>query len=146
MRYIGQFHEVEVDVDGGDFDGKSLIQASGAFGAKHNELFTFAMPWKGVELLTLRVKATTPNAPFKLPEIASGGSDASAAKKSNRQCYFGDGFVDVQVYDGSKLLADNEIPGPAIIEETTTTVVVPENYDCLVNANKNYVLTRKGEN
>jgi len=146
MRYIGQFHEVEVDVDGGDFGSKSLIQASGAFGAKHDELFTFAMPWKGVELLTLRVKATTPNAPFKLPEIASGGSDASAAKKSNRQCYFGDGFVDVQVYDGSKLLADNEIPGPAIIEETTTTVVVPENYDCLVNANKNYVLTRKGEN
>ena len=143
MRYIGQFHEVEVDVDGGDFNSDCLVKATEDFSAKHNELFTFAMPWKGVELLTLRVKATTPNAPIKLPEIPSGGLDASPAKKSVRPCYFGDGFVDVQVYDGSKLAADNEISGPAIIEETTTTVVIPENYECLVNANKNYVLTRK---
>ena len=145
MRYIGQFHEVEVDVEDGEFTGENLSNAAEGFGAKHFELFTFQMPWKGVELLTLRVKATTPNAPFKLPEIPSGGPNAGAAKKLIRQCYFGDEFIDVQVYDGSKLTADNEIPGPAIIEETTTTVVVPENYDCLVNANKNYVLARKGE-
>ena len=145
MRYIGQFHEVEVDVEGGDFTTESLANAVEGFGAKHFELFTFSMPWKGVELLTLRVKATTPNAPFQLPEISSGGPDAGAAKKLIRQCYFGEEFIDVQVYDGSKLTAANEIPGPAIIEETTTTVVIPENYDCLVNANKNYVLTRKGE-
>ncbi|HJO86146.1 MAG TPA: hydantoinase/oxoprolinase family protein, partial [Rhodospirillales bacterium] len=145
MRYIGQFHEVEVDVEGGDFTAESLANATEGFGAKHFELFTFSMPWKGVELLTLRVKATTPNAPFQLPEISSGGPDAGAAKKLIRQCYFGEKFIDVQVYDGSKLTATNEILGPAIIEETTTTVVIPENYDCLVNANKNYVLTRKGE-
>jgi len=145
MRYIGQFHEVEVDVDGGEFTQKSLSNAAAAFGVKHEELFTFAMPWKGVELLTLRVKATTPNAPFKLPEIPSGGPDASAAKKRVRQCYFGDGFVEVQVYDGNKLAADNAIPGPAIIEEATTTVVIPETYDCLVNSNKNYVFTRKAD-
>jgi N-methylhydantoinase A/oxoprolinase/acetone carboxylase beta subunit len=34
------------------------------------------------------------------------------------------------------------IPGPAIIEETTTTVVIPEAYVCLVDKYKNYVLTR----
>ncbi len=143
MRYIGQFHEVEVGVDGGEFTTKSLSNAAKAFGAKHEELFTFSMPWKGVELLTLRVKATTPNAPFKLPEIPSGGPDASAGKKRLRQCYFEDRFIEVQVYDGNRLAADNEIPGPAIIEEATTTVVIPENYDCLVNSNKNYILTRK---
>lgn len=143
MRYIGQFHEVEVDVEDGQFDADSLATTTAEFSTKHNELFTFAMPWKAVELLTLRVKATTPNAAFNLPEIPSGGVDASPAKKQVRPCYFGNGYIDVQVYDGSKLTADNEISGPAIIEETTTTVVIPENYDCLVNANKNYVLTRK---
>jgi N-methylhydantoinase A len=143
MRYIGQFHEVEVDVEGGEFTQESLLNAAEAFGAKHEDLFTFSMPWKGVELLTLRVKATTPNAPFKLPEIPSGGPDAAAAKKRLRQCYFGNGFIEVQVYDGDRLAADNAISGPAIIEEATTTVVIPESYDCLVNSNKNYVLTRK---
>jgi len=143
MRYIGQFHEVEVDIVGGEFTQESLLNAAKAFGLKHEELFTFSMPWKGVEMLTLRVKATTPNAPFKLPEISSGGPDAAAAKKRLRQCYFGNGFIEVQVYDGDKLAADNAISGPAIIEEATTTVVIPETYDCLVNSNKNYVLTRK---
>ena len=142
MRYIGQFHEVEVGVEGGEVTQEILVKTAEAFGAKHQELFTFAMPWKGVEMLTLRVKATTPNAAFNLPEISSGGPDASAAGKRTRQCYFGDGFVEVQVYDGNNLEADNLVPGPAIIEEATTTVVIPENYDCLVNSNKNYVLTR----
>ena len=40
---------------------------------KHEELYTFAMPWKAVEILTLRLKATTPNAPFALPQVEKGG-------------------------------------------------------------------------
>ena len=40
------------------------------------------------------------------------------------------------------MLAGNVISGPAIIEETTTTVVVPNAYVCSVDKYKNYVLTR----
>ena len=50
---------------------------------------------------------------------------------------------DTPVYDGEKILAHNVIPGPAIIEETTTTVVIPEAYVCSVDKYKNYVLTRR---
>ena len=40
------------------------------------------------------------------------------------------------------MLAGNRVNGPAIIEETTTTVVVPEEYVCSVDKYKNYVLSR----
>ena len=103
------------------------------------------MPWKGTEMLTLRLKATTPKAPFHLPTIEAGGDDPGAALKRTRQCRFGDSDSETPVYEGGKLLAGNIITGPAIIEEPTTTVVVPESFLCTVDGFRNYVLTRRNE-
>ena len=142
MRYVGQFHEVEADMPNGKLGREAIDAAADFFARKHEELYTFAMPWKAVEILTLRLKASTPNAPFALPEVAPAGADPSAALKRRRVCRFNGRDVDTPVYDGEKVLAGNVINGPAIIEETTTTVVIPEAYVCSVDKYKNYVLTR----
>jgi N-methylhydantoinase A len=142
MRYVGQFHEVEADMPNGKLGREAIDAAADFFARKHEELYTFLMPWKAVEILTLRLKASTPNAPFALPEVKQAGADASAALKRRRVCRFGGSDVDTPVYDGEKMLAGNIISGPAIIEETTTTVVVPDAYVCSVDKYKNYVLTR----
>ncbi len=143
MRYVGQFHEVEADLEGGEITPDGIETLVESFAEKHEALFTFSMPWKGVEMLTLRLKATTPNAPFHLQEIEAGGKDPAAALKRTRRCRFGDSDVDTPVFDGQNLLAGNEISGPAIIEEPTTTVVVPETFHCTVDSFKNYLLTRQ---
>ncbi|MGH6725851.1 MAG: hydantoinase/oxoprolinase family protein [Pseudolabrys sp.] len=142
LRYVGQFHEVEIDFAGGKITREAAIAAADAFARKHEELYTFAMPWKAVEILTLRLKASTPNAPFALPQVAQGGADPRGALKRRRTCRFNGRDIDTSVYDGEKVLAGNVIPGPAIIEETTTTVVIPEAYVCSVDKYKNYILTR----
>ena len=49
-------------------------------------------------------------------------------------------FRSTPIYDGEKILAGNVIAGPAIIEETTTTVVIPASFVCSVDQYKNYVL------
>ncbi len=143
MRYVGQFHEVEIDMAGGRLTAKKVEAAVAAFGRKHEELFTFKMPWKPVEILTLRLKATTANAPFALPSVGKGGKDPKAALKRRRTCRFKGRDVDTPVYDGEKVLAGNVIHGPAVIEETTTTVVIPEAFVCSVDKFKNYILTRR---
>jgi len=142
LRYVGQFHEVEVDMAGGTITRDAVDAAATGFARKHEELYTFAMPWKAVEILTLRLKATTPNAPFALPQVAKGDADPKAALKRRRTCRFNGRDVDTPIYDGEKVLAGNVISGPAIIEETTTTVVIPEAYVCSVDKYKNYILTR----
>ena len=126
MRYVGQFHEVEVDMPNGKLTREAVDAAAAAFARKHEELYTFAMPWKPVEILTLRLKATTPKAPFTLPRVGRAAADPSGALKRRRTCRFDGRDVDTPVYDGEKVLAGNVIHGPAIIEETTTTVVIPE--------------------
>ena len=142
LRYVGQFHEVEIDFTGGKITRESVEAAAASFARKHEDLYTFAMPWKAVEMLTLRLKASTPNAPFALPQVEQGGADPKPAFKRRRTCRFNGRDIDTPVYDGEKVLAGNVIPGPAIIEETTTTVVIPEAYVCSVDKYKNYILTR----
>jgi N-methylhydantoinase A len=144
MRYIGQFHEVEVDVPAGALTRESLDEIIPAFHQRHEDLYTFRMPWKGVEFLTFRVRATAPSRPFHLKQIASGDEDASHALKRRRTCVFGGREVDAPVYDGDQLLAGNAIPGPSIIEERTTTVVIPEGFRCTVDQFRNYVLRKEG--
>jgi N-methylhydantoinase A len=143
LRYLGQFHEVEVEIEGGTVTQATIDAAVEAFSKKHEALYTFSMPWKGTEILTLRLKATTPKAPFHLPAVEIGGDDPGAALKRERRCRFGDRYIDTPVYDGAGLRADNVIQGPAIIEEPTTTVVIPENFKCTVDGFRNYVLTRR---
>lgn len=143
LRYLGQFHEVEVAVPAGVLTAESVATAIENFHRKHHQLYTFSMPWQGVELLTFRLQATTPRAPFELRRVATAEDDASTAIKRRRTCWFEGGPVDTPVYDGALLAAGHTLAGPAIIEETTTTVVVPSRYDCRVDDRKNYILTRR---
>jgi len=144
-RYIGQFHEVEVEMARGKLGPGDIETALQSFHQKHEELYTFNMHWKGVEFLTFRLKAVAPKAPFHLRQIGQGGRDASAALKRRRSCWFNGREMDTPVYDGDKLLAGNLIQGPAIIEESTTTVVIPETFSCSIDERKNYVLTRRSQ-
>jgi N-methylhydantoinase A len=141
LRYIGQFHEVEVAVPNGDLSDAVLEEVIENFHKKHEDLYTFNMRWKGVELLTFRLRATAPKAPFELSKVAKGKKDASGALKRRRQCWFEGKEVDTPVYEGGKLQAGNHIAGPAIIEELTTTVVVPTNFTMAVDDWRNYILT-----
>ncbi len=106
-------------------------------------LYTFGMPWQPVEVLSLRLKAIAAKAPFRLREIEKGSKDPRSALKRRRKCRFDGRDVDTPVYDGDRIRAGNVLSGPAIVEETTMTVVVPKGYRCVVDNFKNYILTRQ---
>jgi N-methylhydantoinase A len=142
LRYLGQFHEVEVDVPAGELTAAAIDAAIENLHGRHKQLYTFNMPWQAVEFLTFRLRATAPKAPFELRRIDAGGTDGSHALKRSRTCRFDGRDVETPVYDGARLLAGDGFPGPAIIEETTTSVVIPTRYRCEVDPYRNYVLTR----
>ncbi|HEY3522486.1 MAG TPA: hydantoinase/oxoprolinase family protein [Candidatus Limnocylindrales bacterium] len=142
LRYLGQFHEVEVEVPDGPIEASTIDAAVANLHARHEQLYTFNMPWQAVEFLTFRLRATAPKAPFELRRIEEGSGAADGARKRTRVCRFDGADVETPVYDGGLLRAGNTFDGPAIIEETTTTVVVPSRYRCTVDAYRNYVLTR----
>ena len=146
IRYIGQYHEVEVDMPDGHLSAGDIETAIQAFHDRHKELYTFNMHWKGVEFLTFRVRATAPKKPIQMQSDEIGGPDGSAAIKGHREAWFEGELRDTEVYDGTRLAAGNVIQGPAIIEEVTTTVVVPVSYQCTVDNIHGYQLELKAKN
>lgn len=68
-------------------------------------------------------------------------TDPEAARKGTRAAYFGEGFCDTPVYDGTVLAAGTTINGPALIEEPFTVIVVPPTMQAQLDELGNYVLT-----
>ncbi|MBI3013655.1 MAG: hydantoinase/oxoprolinase family protein [Candidatus Tectomicrobia bacterium] len=146
MRYLGQFHEVEVtEVPIGKIGSRELEEIVQAFHRRHQDLFTFHMPGREVEFLNARLKATARQDPLKLAEIPQATVKADQALKRRRPVLWNltKGYEDTPIYDGSKLRAGHTLEGPAIVEEKTTTVVIPSSYRCCVDGVKNYILTRR---
>jgi N-methylhydantoinase A len=146
MRYIGQFHEVEViDTPTGKLGAQEIDQITEAFHRRHKELFTFDMPKREVEFLNVLLKATVRHEPLKLAEIAAahGGAEKTIKRRRPIVWNLSKGYEETPVYDGDRLGAGHRVEGPAIIEEAATTVVVPPGYHCAVDKIKNYILSRR---
>ncbi|MBI3000380.1 MAG: hypothetical protein HYY46_18290 [Deltaproteobacteria bacterium] len=103
------------------------------------------MPDREVEFLNARLKATARRAPLRLAGIPEATEPVSQALKRRRPVLWsiGEGYKETPVYDGGRLVAGHLLDGPAVIEEKTTTVVIPAAYRCRVDGVKNYILTRR---
>jgi N-methylhydantoinase A len=143
MRYQAQFHDVEVaGIPDGDLTTDGLQQAVEAFHRRHEELYTFSLRFYGAEVRGLRILAKVKRAGVPLQEIAAGDSDPAPALKRQRCCFFDGRFIRTPIYEGALLKAGDVIDGPAVIEEPTTTVVVPSQWDCRVDNYGSYSIKR----
>lgn len=143
MRYIGQHHEVNVDIPSGcPIEAKHLPIIAETFHKAHEKLYTYSTPENPMEIMNLRITAVGAVQKTGLFEHPIEGKDASKAIKHRRRLYFQDsgGYVEVPVYDRDHLAPGNEIPGPAVIEERITTIVVHPGWDARVDAFENVVM------
>jgi N-methylhydantoinase A len=142
LRYQGQYHEIRMDLPAGEITSPLIEQLLKDFHKKHEELYTFALPWVPVEFRNLRLIAKVNVKKTEMKKIAKGTQDPSKALKRTRPCFTKGRYVDTPVYDSSRLKPGNRITGPAIVEEPTTTVVIPAGFDCTLDEYQNYVTRR----
>jgi N-methylhydantoinase A len=76
-----------------------------------------------------------------LKRIGQGTKDASRALKHQREAFFEEagGLIETRVYDGERLLGGNVLEGPSIVEEKTTTIVIPPGFRIIVDEYGNYI-------
>ncbi|HEY7064161.1 MAG TPA: hydantoinase/oxoprolinase family protein [Chloroflexota bacterium] len=145
MRYLGQVHEVTVPIRSRTrrVTEVSLATTIRDFHDQHEQLYTFKRPENPVEILNLRLDliGVRDNAARPVSH-AFEGEDPARARKSIRPVYFethGD-YVDTPVYDGALVQPGNLIPGPAIVEEPDTTIVVYPGQEAMLDHYQTYVI------
>ncbi len=147
-RYIKQYHEVSYTVPRADLAARDASVIASGFHAEHNRLYGYSLEEEGspVEVINVRVQSIGRVSKPKYRKDAYAGADPSAAMKGTRSAYMPGTrqFIDVPVYDGHALRYGNQVTGPAIIEQQTTTIIVTESFDCIVDALGSFAIYRKG--
>jgi N-methylhydantoinase A len=147
MRYFGQLHDVDVIVPEAyqrePFSEATLKELIRSFHEKHRALFGWSDPAMPTVLAMLKLQAVGTRAPLKLDKQPVASEEASGALKRKRKVYVKElgRFEETRCYDADLLRHGNTISGPAIIEETKTTVVVPRGAELTVDAYENYLIT-----
>ncbi|MFF2018550.1 hydantoinase/oxoprolinase family protein [Paenibacillus sp. NPDC058177] len=125
MRYLGQEHTVKVIMPEEDLTAALLAELSSQFHEIHEREYTFRLEGVPVEIVNLHVSTVgSVRKPVPKP-LAGHGSDASDAHTGTRPVLFDEAnWLNTPVYNRNKLQPGNEIEGPAIVEEPSSSVVV----------------------
>lgn len=140
VRYPGQFNEVETRSPEETIEEDAL---AAAFHDRHEALYGYAVRTSPVEVMNLRVHAVGVETKPKPVDTPFAGADIPAeALRGTRTAWFDGEQHDAPVYDGLVLRHGNVIAGPAIIEQPTTTIVVPGDFVLTCDARDNYIMHR----
>jgi N-methylhydantoinase A len=142
LRYAGEQSSVSVPVAGNS--ARWLEKTVESFHAMHERLYGFSVPGEPVELVNVRLRAIgrlyrgekerKAPMPKSSPRVASTGKRkvAFGPAKSDR--------VEVPVFARSALLPHVRFTGPAIIEQSDSTLLVPPARNVSVDAYANLLI------
>jgi N-methylhydantoinase A len=141
LRYARQSYELEVRLPSGPVTAEVLAGAAAAYHAQHEQLYGFALPHRAVELVTVRAVHTA-----RLPALASGGelfAGRPAEPVTGRKVYFEEAgaYEQTPIYQRAALVRDQELAGPAIVEQPDTTTVIYPGQQGRVDEAGNLIIT-----
>jgi N-methylhydantoinase A len=125
LRYRGQ--SFELSVAGGERMAPEELRA--AFEAEHEQRYGYRDAAQTLELVTIRVSATTPGSEIEL----GGESDRGGARRSSRQMVFGAEPIEAEVLRGDPA-EGTRVSGPAVVELAESTVLIPPGWSAEVDS------------
>ncbi|MEO0879610.1 MAG: hydantoinase/oxoprolinase family protein [Pseudomonadota bacterium] len=143
MRYVGQGHEIPVDVDLDAEDLKHNLRER--FETAYAALYGRAIPNVPIEILTWALLLEEEQAEETDAAMAQAVSGRAVTSARTRRVFDPtDGtFVHYAVFERRALQPGDKITGPALIIEPQTTTVAPSLFDAFIDASLNIVLQRK---
>ncbi|OYR85171.1 hypothetical protein DJ71_07865 [Halorubrum sp. E3] len=134
LRYAGQAYELTVALPGKTFTASNFEAGIKRFHDQHRQLYGYAMPEEPVELVTLRATGTVETPPVE-DEVTAGSGELV---QHEREAYFADhGFVSTPVIDRDALAVGEIVDGPAILEESGCTSLLPPDTTAEVSTDGN---------
>lgn len=141
IRYRGQAFELVVPLPSGPYTDASREPFLDAFRTSYIDAFTRTPPATEVEIINARIAAT-----LELADTWKGRppetDQTSDPDKGTRPAYFPErgGYVDTTVYGRHGLSPGKSYPGPAIVEEAESTLIVGPDGRFTLAANGNIIV------
>jgi N-methylhydantoinase A len=125
---VGQGAETDLSIDAKPFDQWKKEQIRELFDGVYQKLYGRTYPETPVEFVTFKVRASLPERPFRIPSLKNTATTIEDCMKGQRQAYslIQKEYIPFNVFDRFKLFAGATLPGPAIIEEKESTIIVGE--------------------
>ena len=127
MRHVGQGHEISVQLPEGDITSPGFCEELiRRFHATYVKLYGRQVSGTDVEVITWRIRASGPKGDVTPTKMLASSKVGKQALKGRRPVFFAEAgaYVDTPVYDHYALKSGEEHPGPAIVEQRESTVVV----------------------
>jgi len=141
MRFVGQAFEVPVELVAADLERLTTAKLRELFGAMHHKLFFFGAEGdKPIEYVSFRLGLT---APLKsVPQLREPPAQFNRAREID---LFDQGaWRKATMISRAAMEVDQALAGPAILEDSTSTLLVPSGWEARRDANDNVILTLKG--
>jgi N-methylhydantoinase A/oxoprolinase/acetone carboxylase beta subunit len=131
-RYVGQGYELSVEIPAPPVDDEWIAAVKKAFHQAHETAYLRRFEDNPVMIVNAGLAGIGAVAPLHVSKLETGGGDIDAdAIIDNRKVHFVIGNQAVEhstrFIDRSKLLAGNVVAGPAVIEQSDTTTILPPN-------------------
>ncbi len=135
VRFVGQGSETNIPVPESRFTDVRKEDVRRRFDDIYERLYGRTYPDSPVEFINFKVRASLPERLLNLPMLDAAETNLENAIKGKRNAYSGiaKDFIPFSVYDRYKLFPGACFPGPAIIEERESTVIVGEDADVSVD-------------
>ncbi len=137
MRYLGQSWELNVELPPGARSTAELIES---FGDVHDKRFGHRSGGS-VEIVNFRLTAIGRVAKPQLRRLQPAAAREDA-RIGTRDVHLGGAFVATPVYLRERLVAGQRLPGPATIEESGSTTIVPPGWTATVVGHGELMLER----
>ncbi|MBM3344437.1 MAG: hydantoinase/oxoprolinase family protein [Betaproteobacteria bacterium] len=126
MRFVGQGFELVVSLPRGPYTARSSTALRAAFMTVYRKTFGHVPPAGDIEIINIRVAVSAAVGKGELTVSAGKRGDAGALK-GKRKAWVGarERFEELPVYDRYRLAVGAIVRGPAIVEEDSTTLILP---------------------
>jgi N-methylhydantoinase A len=147
MRYLKQYHEMNVVVTEDEIKRGDIDSIAGKFHPEHSRLFGYSLEEEKtpIELINIRLISIGKTDKPKFIEEKYHGEDPSSAFKTERKVWLPleRQFEEIPVFDGAELRFGNKVEGPAIIEQVNTTTFVTPEFNVICDRYGSYSMVLK---
>jgi N-methylhydantoinase A len=143
MRYVGQGHEVTVELPDGALGPDDVDRLAALYHEEYRRLYGREGPDVPLETLTWRLEVSAPRPRIRLDgEEGDAAGDPREARKGEREIYLpeDEGFRAVRVYDRYRLDPGAAFEGPAVVEERESTVVLGPDTEVEIDPARNLIV------